>query len=85
MRLVFKDFFRYCSTIIIVFNLSWIISACQTFDQSSQQSRFIENPAAIGSQFPYLSSLPDGSMLMSWIEGKGNHQVLKFAIYRQDR
>lgn len=85
MRPASKNFFRYCSIVIIIFNLSWIISACQTFDQSSQQPRFIENPAVAGSQFPYLSSLSDGSTLMSWVEGDGNPHVLKFAIYRQNQ
>ncbi len=85
MGLFSKDFFRYYSAIIAVFILSWVISACQTLGQSSQQSRFIENPAAIGAQFPYLSSLPDGSMLMSWVEGTGSHHALKFAIYHQER
>lgn len=85
MRLAFKSFYSYCSIIFIVFNLSWAVSGCQILSSTSQQSRFIETPAAIGSQFPYLSSLPDGSMLMSWVEAQSNYHVLKFAIYQQDR
>lgn len=85
MRLVSNGFFRHSLKFFVVLNLSWIISACQTLDQALYQPRFIENPAAKGSQYPYFSTLPNGSTLMSWVEGTSDHQVLKFAIYQHDR
>lgn len=85
MQLVSNGFFRQCLKFFILLNVGWVISACQTLDQALYQPRFIENPTAKGSQYPYFSSLPDGSTLMSWVEGTSDHQILKFAIYQQER
>ncbi|MDN5882082.1 MAG: hypothetical protein L0H37_06905 [Nitrosospira sp.] len=42
----------------------------------------IENPAATGAQFPRLTSLPDGGVLMSWMEPLAEGHVLKFGVLR---
>lgn len=58
------------------------VASCQSLEQPVGQIRHIENPAAEGARFPHLATLPDGGILMSWIETRNNGHVLKFAVYR---
>ncbi|WP_151898881.1 sialidase family protein [Nitrosospira lacus] len=45
----------------------------------------IENPAAAGAQFPRLASLPDGGILMSWVEPADKDHVLKYGLLRDGK
>lgn len=73
------------SFLFLVSLLSYSLSAsCQ------QPAQFIANPAAGGSRLPHLTVLPNGSVLLSWVEtshtGEQREQhVLKFAVRDQDR
>ena len=42
----------------------------------------IANPAAPGSQAPNLSTAPDGSFILTWIEPSGPEMAMKFAFWR---
>lgn len=40
----------------------------------------IESPATTGSRLPRLRNLPNGDVLMSWVEPKGDGHALKFGV-----
>lgn len=68
---------------LIVASLLAIIASCQSFEQPLSQIRFIENPATKGARFPRLTSLPDGAVLMSWVEVLKEGHALKYAVLKQ--
>lgn len=45
--------------------------------------QLIANPAAEGARFPHLTVLPDGAVLMSWIEILKEGHALKFAVFKE--
>lgn len=59
-----------------------VTASCQSIEQPVGQVQRIENPAAENARFPYLSPLPDGAVLMSWVEELNDGHALKFAVYR---
>jgi hypothetical protein len=52
---------------------------------ASAGARTIDNPAGVGARLPRLTTLPNGSTLLSWIEGYDGGHVLKYAVYQQGR
>ncbi len=69
--------------------LVWLL-LCSLSASCQQPAQFIANPAADGSRLPRLTVLPNGAVLLSWVEtshvGEQNEQhVLKFAVRDQDR
>lgn len=42
----------------------------------------IEMPAIAGSRLPRLHSIPNGDVLMSWVEPKGEGHALKFGVFQ---
>lgn len=68
---------------LIATGLLAIIASCQSSEQPSSQIQFIENPATKGARFPRLTSLPDGAVLMSWVEVLKEGHALKFAVLKQ--
>jgi hypothetical protein len=59
--------------------------ACQARELPVAKTQALENPAAAGAQFPRLASLPDGGVLMSWVEPHAEGHILKFGVLRQGR
>lgn len=47
--------------------------------------QIIANPAMAGAKLPRLVSLPDGSVLLSWVEKMDKGHALKYAVYHQNR
>lgn len=45
----------------------------------------IANPAAAGAKLPRLTPLPDGSVLLSWVEKADKGHALKYAVHNQHR
>lgn len=45
----------------------------------------LDNPAAANSRLPRLRSLPDGGVLMSWVEPLDAGHALKFGVWRDGR
>ncbi len=52
---------------------------------SGKNIQIIDNPAAAGARLPRLASMPDGSVLLSWVEKTDRGHALKYALYDQDR
>lgn len=44
----------------------------------------IDNPAGPGARLPRLTTMPDGSVLLSWVEESGKGHVLKYATYQHE-
>ncbi|MEP7371040.1 MAG: sialidase family protein [Nitrosospira sp.] len=58
---------------------------CEAAQPPIARTRAIENPAATGAQFPRLASLPNGGILMSWVEPLAKGHVLKYGLLRDGR
>ncbi|SCZ84380.1 exo-alpha-sialidase [Nitrosomonas mobilis] len=73
------------ATLFLVWTLFCLLAAnCQA------QTGMIGNPAEKGARLPRLTTVPDGSILLSWVEtidgGKQNEQhVLRYAIRSEGR
>jgi hypothetical protein len=59
--------------------------SCGAAQPSTARIRVIENPAVAGAQFPRLASLPDGGILMSWVEPAGKDHILKYGLLRDGK
>lgn len=59
--------------------------SCEAAQPPVAKMRVIENPAAAGAQFPRLASLPDGGILMSWVEPAGKDHILKYGLLRDGK
>jgi hypothetical protein len=58
------------------------LAGCQSGTESPEeplQVRALPTPAAIDSMAPQMSSGPDGTVVLSWLEGQGSTQSLRFA------
>lgn len=67
----------------------WILF-CLLSANCQAQIQMIDNPAGKGSRLPRLTTMPDGSVLLSWVETvndvKQNEQhMLKYALRREGR
>ena len=76
----------YCLHIVAtLIGLAMVVDACQARQLPVAKTQAIENPAAAGAQFPRLASLPNGGVLMSWVESLGGDHVLKYGVLRDGR
>lgn len=48
----------------------------------SSELQALENPAATASRLPRMLSMPNGDVLMSWVEPKGKGYSLKFGVFQ---
>ena len=62
-----------------------VASSCQPASRTTLPIQTIDNPAASGARLPRLSSLPNGGLLMSWVEDFQKEHALKFAVRKNGR
>lgn len=48
-------------------------------------ARQTDNPAPVGARLPRLAVLPDGAILMSWVETVASKHRLRFAVFNEGR
>ena len=63
--------------------LACIVAACgkgPALDADSYEIRVLQTPAGQGSMAPNLSTGPDGTVVLSWIEAEGDGNALRFAV-----
>ena len=48
------------------------------------ETRQVETPAGPGSMAPHLTTGPDGTIVLSWIEPDGDADALRFAVFRDN-
>lgn len=76
-----KNPFSWVTLLIMLYALA-LSASCQPLEQTVSQAQHIENPAAEGARLPHLAALPDGGVLMSWVETLDAGHALKFAVFR---
>jgi hypothetical protein len=54
-------------------------------DQPDIQFEQMETPAGSAARVPRLSAMPDGGIIMSWVEPAGDLHVLKYAVLKDGR
>lgn len=71
----------YARSITALLLLAWLTAlACRSAAAPAGDVRTLENPAGPGARLPRLAKLPDGGLLMSWVEPADNGHVLKYAL-----
>lgn len=71
--------------VTILVGLAMIILASAIAKPSSTLLQYINNPSASGANVPRLVSLPNGNVLMSWVEPKAAGHALKFGVLHEGR
>jgi hypothetical protein len=79
---------RRDSLTIALLCLACLLAGCEKGAISGpgqQNKRQIETPTGPGSMAPNLSTGPDGTVVLSWIEPDGDGDALRFAIFDDDQ
>lgn len=64
-----------------VFAISGVTSEAHQYRTDER----IENPASAGARLPRLVALPNGGVLMSWVESASGRHSLRFAVFHDGR
>lgn len=74
---------KYLLTVMSLVFALLIMSACANDRMFDPQQ--VDNPAAIASRLPRLTLMPNGHVLMSWVEQQADNKTLKFGVWSNGR
>ncbi|MGB2833599.1 MAG: hypothetical protein WBC07_11645 [Methylotenera sp.] len=75
--------YRLCVVLLCLLGMS--CSAGLKDTSPTGHSEAIESPGKAGSRLPRLRTLPNGDVLMSWVEPKGEGHALKYGVLHNGR
>lgn len=73
-------------SLLTVVSLVFVLLSMSGFSSDMMSGvSHVSNPAAIASRLPRLKLMPNGNVLMSWVEQQGAESTLKFGIWSNGR